>query len=215
MTDAVRLLETMRAEAKHGLDAIALWPLHRSRLLASAAVFGVDVTAEALDEAVNAALSGLPSRVRLTVGMDGGIRVEAAPLAGQTLGRVIVDLEPFVEAGSRYCINKTTRRVHYDERLQRAHAQGADEVLLVAPDGRLVEGTRTTVWIERDGRFVTPSLDAGGLPGVMRAHLLATRSDTQEADLTPADLDAADAVWLSNAVVGLIPVRVLPHPETG
>ena len=84
-----------------------------------------------------------------------------------------------------------------------------------------MEGTRTTVWVERAGSLLTPPREAGGLPGVHRAHVLATHPGAAEATLTWSDLRAAEAVYLANAVRGLQRVAVfdrsglplhLPHP---
>ena len=83
------------------------------------------------------------------------------------------------------------------------------EALLVDLHGEVVEGTRTSVWIRDGDRLWTPHLAAGGLPGVMRAHLLATRTDTGEDALRPDDLRAADAIYLSNALRGWMPVRLV------
>lgn len=205
MRGGVRLLETMRA----GASGIALWPLHRARLAASAAALGVPLDLDDVELVLAQKLDVWDARVRLTVGARGDVTVEVGSLAAAP-AKAWLDPAPFGQAGTRYCIYKTTRRAHYDARYGRARAHGADEALLVAPDGRVAEGTRTNVWIGRGGRLLTPSLSAGGLPGVMRAHLLATRDDTAEANLTPSDLFEADAVWLSNAVIGLVRVTVLP-----
>lgn len=202
----VSLLETMRAEA----GRVALWPLHRARLAGSAAAFGVPLDASLVGLTVAEAVRHVadPARLRLTVDAAGKVRVEVLALSPRAEA-VAVDPEPWRLGGARYCIHKTTERTAYDEALARAQALGADEALLVAPDGRLVEGTRTTVWVERGGRLLTPPLTSGGLPGVMRAHILARRADAAEADLTRDDLRAAEAVWLSNALHGLWRVRLI------
>jgi branched-subunit amino acid aminotransferase/4-amino-4-deoxychorismate lyase len=75
--------------------------------------------------------------------------------------------------------------------------------------GEIVEGTYTNVWIRRRGQLLTPRLDASGLCGVYRAHLLATSGNAAEAVLHPEDLASAEAVMLSNAVRGLVPVRLV------
>lgn len=202
----IRLFETMRAVG----GEVALWPLHRERLTASARAFGVPLQIGDADTALGARLESMkaPGRVRLSVGRTGDVRVDVAPMAPPP-STAWIDPEPFPSLGTLYCVHKTTWRDHYDDRTTRAIAHGADEAILLTPGGQVGEGTRTTVWIERDGRFLTPPLSAGGLPGVMRAHLLASRDDTGEARLTPDDLLAADTVWLSNAVVGLVPVSLV------
>jgi para-aminobenzoate synthetase/4-amino-4-deoxychorismate lyase len=103
---------------------------------------------------------------------------------------------------------KTTDRLHYDAALARAWAAGADEAILVDDGGRVVEATRANVWVRRRGELLTPPLGERGLEGVMRGHLLATRPDAREADLTVDDLRQADEVLLSNAVRGLFSVSL-------
>lgn len=202
----IRLFETMRAIG----GEVALWPHHRERLAASARAFGVPLQIADAENVLAAKIAGhaAPARVRLSVGRQGDGRVELSPMTTPP-ATAWIDPEPFASLGTPYCVHKTTWRDHYDERLARARARGADEVILLTRDGRVGEGTWTTVWIERDGRFLTPPLSAGGLPGVMRAYLLETRGDTAEADLTPDDLVGAGTVWLSNAVVGLVPVSLV------
>ena len=120
-----------------------------------------------------------------------------------------VDPEPLPEAGTPVCVHKTTDRAHYDRRLARARDRGADEAILLNTWGNVAEGALTNVWVEVGGRLWTPPLDAGGLGGVMRAHVLATDARAGERPLTPADLRDADAIFLSNAVRGWMPVRLV------
>jgi para-aminobenzoate synthetase / 4-amino-4-deoxychorismate lyase len=72
----------------------------------------------------------------------------------------------------------------------------------------LAEGSRTTIFIERDGRLLTPALGSGLLPGTLRAELIA-EGRAVEAVLTLEDLKAADRVYLGNSVRGLVPATLL------
>jgi para-aminobenzoate synthetase/4-amino-4-deoxychorismate lyase len=84
---------------------------------------------------------------------------------------------------------------------------GADEVVYLNEKGELTEGSRTTIFLERDGHLLTPALASGLLPGTLRAELIAEgRAD--EAVLTLEDLQSADAIFLGNSVRGL--VRAVP-----
>ncbi len=78
---------------------------------------------------------------------------------------------------------------------------------IVLDRGELAEGSRTNIFLERDGKLVTPPLASGLLPGTFRAELLAD-GRAREAVLTLADLDAAETVYLGNSVRGL--VRAMP-----
>ncbi len=92
------------------------------------------------------------------------------------------------------------------------HDRRIDEGLLLDTDGRIVSATAANVFLVRDGRLLTPSLHLCGVAGVARAWLLARarrRMPVQEVDLRPDDLAAADELFLSNAVRGVVPVRAL------
>ena len=56
--------------------------------------------------------------------------------------------------------------------------------------------------------FLTPPLSAGILPGVLRAELLA-RGVARVARLYVDDLARAEAVFMGNALRGLMPVRIV------
>ena len=207
--DDLRLLETMRADD----GRVALLDLHLARLASSAEALGHALDPDAARRAVErAAGRGGPLRVRLTLGRGGDVDVEAGPVEGGPFRTAWIDPEPFAEAGSPLCRHKTTARAHYRARYERALARGADEAVLVNADGLVTEGARSTVWAERGGRLLTPALSAGGLGGVFRAHVLDTDPRAEEADLTPDDLRTADAVSLTNAVRGWMPVRLTAPP---
>jgi len=88
----------------------------------------------------------------------------------------------------------------------------ADGLTLDA-DGRLVSGTMTNVFAVIDGRLCTPALTRCGVAGVMRAEFLkAWQSNAQPIvvrDIDPAELETASEIFLSNALIGVWPVRSL------
>ena len=201
---APRLLETMRAER----GRIALLDRHLARLAAGADVLGYPVDLGAVRQRVAEVVGDAETEgVRLTVGEGGDPDVETWALAQAPFRTVWIDPEPLAEAGTLRCTLKTTDRDHYRRRFDRARQRGADEAILINDRGEVTEGTRTTVWAEIDGRLWTPPLSSGGLGGVFRAHVLATRSDTAERVLSPDDLRQSGAVWLSNALRGWMGVQ--------
>ena len=206
--DGLRLIETMRAEG----GRVALVDLHLARLARSAAALGFDLDLDRVRDAVRGGVGEGAHVVRLTVGRGGDVLAEVRPLEDRPFRTAWIDPEPFAEAGTWVCRHKTTARAAYRARADRALARGADEAVLVNPDGLVTEGTRSTVWAERGGRLLTPPLTAGGLDGVFRAHVLATDARAGERDLTPDDLRAAEAVWLTNAVRGWMPVLLAAPP---
>ncbi|MGH8180559.1 MAG: aminodeoxychorismate lyase [Steroidobacteraceae bacterium] len=91
-------------------------------------------------------------------------------------------------------------------------AAAAAETLMLSRSGNLVSGTMTNVFLV-DGsptRVRTPAIDSCGVAGVMRRVVLreAARAGITATvcALSPADLEAATEVFLTNARVGIWPV---------
>jgi 4-amino-4-deoxychorismate lyase len=92
-------------------------------------------------------------------------------------------------------------------------ASGALESLLFSSSGRLISGTMTNVFLVRDSEVATPRLDLCGVEGVMRSVVMREAHQAQrpieERALWRADLDAAQEIFLTNARIGIWPVRML------
>lgn len=109
--------------------------------------------------------------------------------------------------------HKTTWRREYDQALADMAADPACfDVLFFNHQGYLMEGARSTVLACIDGRWVTPPVASGALPGVWRAEVLAGRvadfADVQQANITLADLQRATRIVCGNAVRGGVEVRL-------
>ncbi len=85
-----------------------------------------------------------------------------------------------------------------------ALARGADDAILIGPEGVVYEGPRSSVVIAREGELLTPPRSLPILPGITAAALGA-----REASLSVDDLLAADGVWLVSAVTLAARVRSL------
>ena len=75
------------------------------------------------------------------------------------------------------------------------------DVVFLNAAGEIAEGARSTIFVEREGRLLTPPLRCGALPGVLRAELIDAGRAVEQV-LMPADL--AQGFWLGNALRGLI-----------
>jgi para-aminobenzoate synthetase/4-amino-4-deoxychorismate lyase len=202
------LIETMLWSADAG--GIALLDLHMQRLGESARCFGFRFDELAIRAAVAARTAGLPQpphRVRLLLAQDGGLRIDAEPLP--PVGPLRVCLSPHrVDSADLFLYHKTTHRALYDAELRRAVAQeGCFDALFCNERGELTEGARSNIFLAFGGELHTPPVFAGLLNGVMRRNLLA-RGEPRivERTLYPEDLRRADAVYLSNALRGLLRV---------
>jgi branched-subunit amino acid aminotransferase/4-amino-4-deoxychorismate lyase len=89
-----------------------------------------------------------------------------------------------------------------------ALAAGFDEPLFLTPAGIVIEGATTNLFLVRDGIAHTPALASGPLPGIARAQVLALLGPNRarESLLTHDDLRHASEVFVTNALLGIMPV---------
>jgi branched-chain amino acid aminotransferase len=81
-----------------------------------------------------------------------------------------------------------------------AVARGADEAVLVRPDGIVLEApTSTLFWVTGDGSLRTPSLDVGILASITRDRLL-RELDVEEGSYPLEDLESATEAFLASTV---------------
>lgn len=152
--------------------------------------------------------SETPQRVRIDLDKDGQTQITLCPLGPTS--------EPVHVALSRYALTdtvqqttvKTSNRDFYDGERERVSALcGADEVLFLDANGDLKEGSFTSVFVERDGRLLTPRAP-GLLPGILRAELIDV-GRAVEADLSVEDLVSADALYVGNSLRGLLKAELI------
>ncbi len=100
----------------------------------------------------------------------------------------------------------------------------AFEALLLNPDGFLAEGASSTVFLVKDRRVVTPSLETGILDGLTRACILhLARRDgipCEERKVRPEELWEAEEIFIASTLKEIIPVvrigeRVIGRGEPG
>ena len=91
-----------------------------------------------------------------------------------------------------------------------ARQRGAEEALLRNTKGELCCGTVANLLVKRKGRWLTPPLSSGCLPGVMRGRCLALKLAT-EADVG-SDLQPGDQAVLINSL-GCRPIRSLDEQQ--
>jgi len=98
---------------------------------------------------------------------------------------------------------------------ERAHARGADELLLCDEGGRLLEGALSSLlWWEDDALCTTP--DETVLPGVTRALVLALAHErgVEVRTRAPAPAELADReTWLTSALHGIRVVSAWVDPR--
>jgi para-aminobenzoate synthetase / 4-amino-4-deoxychorismate lyase len=211
------LIETLRFEPASGFH---LLERHLTRLQASAAHFAYPFSREAVLAALDAEAARVEAplvMVRLLLAEDGTITVTSTGITlptEDTVWRFVISDQRLNEKDA-FFYHKTTRRQFYEREMERQKAlTGCDEVVFLNSKGELTEGTRTTLFIELDGRLFTPALACGLLPGTLREELLdLPRAAASEAVLTPQDVIAADRIYLGNSVRGLIRAELIRPGE--
>jgi len=223
------LFETMRASREAG---VAHLDRHLARLAASAGelgfVFEESALREQIDERCAHLSAGGEHRFRLALSKEGRVVIVTAPLVpvvtlggqargdeaeGSFVGVLLAPEHGFAPMRSNDWLlrHKTTRRAEYDRGWREAEANGAFDTLFFNERGELTEGGRSNVFVKLEGRWWTPPLSAGVLPGVMRAVLLDDRAfGAAERELTLRELHAAEALLICNALRGALPARIVP-----
>lgn len=212
------LIETLRYETDGGFH---LLERHLARLQSSAQHFGYPFAREAVIVALDAegARTSSPvSMVRLLLAEDGTITVTSVEIelpTKDTVWRFVIS-DARIDEKNPLFYHKTTRRQFYDGEMKRLKAlTGCDEVVFLNMRGELTEGTRTTLFLEQDGRLFSPALACGLLPGTLREELLdLPRATASEAVLTPRDLERADRIYLGNSVRGLVRAELMQDADT-
>ncbi len=201
------LIETMGFDPARGIVRLEL---HLERMKASAADLGVSFDRPAVRNALNHACVFLEAstRIRLLLAATGDTAIEMRPMPAPLPNPLKVVIRPMALAADDLRLaHKTTDRACYDDPRREAAAQcGADEVLFTDASGALTEGSFTSLFVERDGKLLTPALDQGLLPGVLRRELI-EQGRAAVARLGLEDL--ADGFWLGNSLRGLMRARLI------
>jgi para-aminobenzoate synthetase/4-amino-4-deoxychorismate lyase len=216
-----QLIETMLWQPGSGY-----WLLdeHLSRLADSAATMSfacrIDTIRKQLERQAGEFAGCM--RVRLLLAKDGSVALDATPCTAPALlklpassGERVAGLPEIgfaagaIDGRLPWLRHKTTRRDHYDAALTAGREQGLFDLLFVNGDGEVTEGCISNVIVFRDGRYLTPSLSCGLLPGVMRGALLQDPDlPIGEAILSPEEVMGAEAVFLCNSVRGVVQVAL-------
>jgi len=209
LPDALGLIETIRC---HGgtRDSLPWLEDHLARLADAAAALNIPADLASIEQAlerVAADLSG-PHRLRLLVASDGTFSISHGPLETTPVRPSVVIADTPLRADLGLNRFKTTLRSQYDDTLKQVIADGHFDALFFNADGQLVEGCRSTVFVDIKGQLYTPPLSSGALDGVCRRRML--RSGwARERRLTRTELINARRIYLGNALRGLIEVRLM------
>lgn len=226
------LFETMRVHA----GGVPWWDAHLARLAAGAARLGLPMPDAAwFADAAAGLLAQAPREAVLKLVLtrgDGG-RGYAPPAAPRpTVLMSLHDLPPPLPPAItlRWCELRLARQpalagLKHLNRLEQVLARrewteaDVHEGLMLDTAGEVACATAANVFAFVAGRWCTPPVDQTGVAGLARAWVL-EQGGAVEHRLSAADIEGADALFLCNAVRGILPVGRLgarswaPHPAT-
>jgi branched-chain amino acid aminotransferase len=172
---------------------------HLQRLANSAAAIELPVDIEAMAAEIDALLAEFgdsDGQLRLVVTRGGRRLALTEPLAprAESVRVATVTYSPSVILNGvkslSYAANMQATRI--------ASARGAEEAILVTPDGLVLEAPTSSVfWVSPQGILRTPALDAGVLGSITRARIVEAL-EVEEGEWPVADLRAAKEAFLAS-----------------
>jgi para-aminobenzoate synthetase/4-amino-4-deoxychorismate lyase len=197
------LIETMRFDPHSGVIDL---DRHLDRLRHSADDLDFEFDRHAARNELQAATFRRkePAMVRLLLSPKGSMAIELKPVPEVQRGPVDVVVRPLPVDPSDFRLRYKTTARRFMETARREG--GAFEAVFTDPEGRLTEGSFTNLFVERDGKLLTPPAERGLLPGLLRQQLI-DEGKAEEADLTVADL--SDGFKIGNMVRGLMTARLV------
>ena len=232
----IGLFETMRAYR----GSVFRLQRHLDRLAASARALGWSIIPEPeeLHEHVTQVLAAMgeqDARVRLTV-TTGSLRPAENPEPRLT---IVASASPggkypdeYYAQGAAVMVSKwrqsrldptvghkTTSYFARLASLREAHISGVFEALWLSDEGHVAEGTISSLFLVADGELRTPPLSTPILPGITRATVIelaaAMNIPVHEVDMTLAEVQSADEVFLTNSMMEIMPVVRVDQPDVG
>ncbi|MDO8288205.1 MAG: aminotransferase class IV [Parvibaculum sp.] len=102
---------------------------------------------------------------------------------------------------------------------EEAHARGADDALMLDTSGHLACSSVGNIFLWEGERLVTPAEECGILPGITRGAVIAL-AEQQGIEITQDFIDvgrlhACDGAFLTNSLVGLMPLTRIDGRELG
>jgi branched-subunit amino acid aminotransferase/4-amino-4-deoxychorismate lyase len=114
---------------------------------------------------------------------------------------------------------KTTNRIFYEHSFQEAKDKGFQEAVILNNRGFITEASRSNVFLARDKELFTPDLKCGCLEGITRKVIfdLAKNNNIKiyEGNFTIQDLFQADEAFLTNSLLGVMPLTSLEKHKIG
>jgi branched-chain amino acid aminotransferase len=187
---------------------------HLDRLERSAVTIELPVERKAIERELEALLAEFGSgeaqlRIVLTRGGRRILLTEVLPERGSSVRVATVTYSPTV-------ILTGVKSLSYGANMQAtriAQARGADEAVLVRPDGIVLEAPTSSIfWVSPEGGLRTPAISSGILESITRAQIVRSLH-VEEGDFTVEDLLGTREAFLASTVREVQPVAAIDGRE--
>lgn len=199
------LFETMRTEG----GRVQLLARHMRRVVTRAKILEIPIPHEdVILNAIEVLLeveSHEVGRLRFTFSTNRFIATHQEYLDQSEAFRVATHSVSDHEPGRR---DKSYPYVSNLQLLESAVKSGFDELIVIAGDGRVAEGATSNYAFRFDGRWVTPPMSAGLLPGVIRA-LAVEECGVAVRDVQEEDLGRCESAIIMSSLKIARPISVM------
>lgn len=207
---------------------IQLWPLHLQRLQLGAAKLGLaPIDWQQLRLQAEQAVSSAEQVIKILISRGEGGRGYACNNVSAPRIYISCSAMPdyqqarqqgvcLVVAQLALAVQPALAGLKHNNRLeqvllkQELAQSGAEELLVLDQLGFVTEVTAANVFFQRGGQWFTPELKRAGVDGVMRQHLMQQMPVT-EVNWQIDELREVDAMFICNALMGIVPVRRFEH----
>ncbi len=208
----------------HGARPIDL-ERHLDRLYETSAWLGLrTLDRDAVAAATHATIArcrepGSAAHHRVRIVLTRGPGSLASPVSALGPGRAIVIVEPLPPPPLALSLavvdwplprraergHKTLAYLDHLRARELARQAGADEGVRLGPDGDVVEGSTSNLFVVAGGRIATPPA-YGVLPGIVRGRVLEAWPAAVVRTITLAELAGADEIFVTSSLRGVVPI---------
>jgi branched-chain amino acid aminotransferase len=203
-------------------------PRHLDRLFETLDALSLRADRAVIERAVGEGLVGQPVELAIRIVVTRGPGPLAHRLRDLDTGATIVIVEPIgvqpttvTAATVVFPLARRSGRGHktlayLDHVIARELARdvGADEAIRLDSDGSVVEAATSNVFAVVGGTVVTPPVDTGALPGIVRRRVLQLHPVTVR-PLSMRELVDAEELFLTSSIKGVIGVHRLDNAPRG
>jgi len=147
-------------------------------------------------------------KVRVLLNKEGNLKIEYIPISKNQVSKIgkIAISKYRVNPENIFLYHKTTNRELFDSEYRYYSKKGFYDVIFLNIRNEVTEGAISNIFIKKDGKFYTPPVSSGLLPGIYREYFI-KRSKAIEKVLYLKDLYEADEIFLCNSVRGKIKIK--------